>query len=55
MSTWSADDLVKATGMRGISKTQISRLCEEIAGKVKAFLDRPIEGVGRISGLMRPT
>ena len=23
---------------------QVSRLCEEIDGKVKAFLDRPIEG-----------
>ena len=38
------DDLVKAMGMSGISKSQVSRLCEEIAGKVKAFLDRPIEG-----------
>ena len=31
-------------GMSGISKSQVSRLCEEIDGKVKAFLDRPIEG-----------
>src|SRR5512132_874823 len=31
-------------GMTGISKSQVSRLCEEIDGKVKAFLDRPIEG-----------
>lgn len=38
------DDLVKAMGMSGISKSQVSRLCEEIDGKVKAFLDRPIEG-----------
>ena len=30
--------------MSGISKSQVSRLCEEIDGKVKAFLDRPIEG-----------
>jgi transposase-like protein len=34
-------------GMTGISKSQVSRLCEEIDGKVKAFLDRPIEGSGR--------
>ena len=27
--------------MSGISKSQVSRLCEEIDGKVKAFLDRP--------------
>ena len=30
--------------MTGISKSQVSRLCEEIDGKVKAFLDRPLEG-----------
>lgn len=42
--TRSVDDLVKAMGMSGVSKSQVSRLCEEIDGKVKAFLDRPIEG-----------
>jgi putative transposase len=42
--TRSVDDLVKATGMPGISKRQVSRLCEEVDGKVKAFLDRPPEG-----------
>ncbi len=31
-------------GGTGISKSQVSRLCEEIDGRVKAFLDRPIEG-----------
>jgi hypothetical protein len=30
--------------MGGISKSQVSRLCEEIDVRVKAFLDRPIEG-----------
>lgn len=44
ISTRSVDDLVNAMGMSGISKSQVSRLCEEIDGKVKAFLDRPIEG-----------
>ena len=44
ISTRSVDDLVKAMGMSGISKSQVSRLCEEIDGRVKAFLDRPIEG-----------
>jgi transposase-like protein len=44
ISTRSVDDLVKAMGMGGISKSQVSRLCEEIDAKVKAFLDRPIEG-----------
>ena len=44
ISTRSVDDLVKAMGMTGISKSQVSRLCEEIDVRVKAFLDRPIEG-----------
>jgi transposase-like protein len=44
ISTRSVDELVKAMGMSGISKSQVSRLCEEIDVRVKAFLDRPIEG-----------
>ena len=44
ISTRSVDDLVKALGMSGISKSQVSRLCEEIDERVKAFLERPIEG-----------
>jgi putative transposase len=44
VSTRSVDDLVKAMGMTGISKSQVSRLCSEIDEKVKAFLTRPIEG-----------
>ena len=44
VSTRSVDNLVKAMGMSGISKSQVSRLCEEIDGKVAAFLERPIEG-----------
>jgi len=44
ISTRSVDDLVKAMGMSGISKSQVSRLCEEIDGKVKTFLSRPLEG-----------
>ena len=44
VSTRSVDDLVKAMAMTGISKSQVSRLCEEIDGRVKAFLERPLEG-----------
>jgi len=44
ISTRSVDDLVKAMGMSGISKSQVSRLCEEIDERVQAFLTRPIEG-----------
>ncbi len=44
VSTRSVDDLVKAMGGSGISKSQVSRLCEAIDDRVQAFLDRPIEG-----------
>jgi putative transposase len=44
VSTRSVDDLVRALGMDGVSKSQVSRLCEEIDEKVKPFLGRPIEG-----------
>ena len=44
ISTPSVDELVKAMGMSGISKSQVSRLCEEIDARVKAFLERPLEG-----------
>lgn len=44
ISTRSVDDMVKATDISGISKSHVSRLCEEIDSKVKAFLNRPIEG-----------
>ena len=44
ISTRSVDDLVKALGMGGISKSQVSRLCAEIDERVTAFLERPIEG-----------
>lgn len=44
VSTRSVDELVKAMGMSGISKSQVSRLCESIDERVQAFLERPIEG-----------
>jgi len=44
VSTRSVDDLVKAMGMTGISKSQVSRLCSEIDDKIAAFLNRPLEG-----------
>jgi len=44
ISTRSVDNLVQAMGGTGISKSQVSRLCEEIDTRVDAFLHRPIEG-----------
>ncbi len=37
VSTRSVDDLVKAMGISGISKSQVSQLCEEIVDKVKGL------------------
>jgi len=44
ISTRAVDDLVKAMGASGISKSQVSRLCAEIDERVSAFLSRPLEG-----------
>lgn len=44
VSTRAVDDLVKAMGASGVSKSQVSRLVEEIDARVNAFLGRPIEG-----------
>jgi Transposase and inactivated derivatives len=44
VSTRKVDDLVQALGMGGISKSQVSALCQEIDTRVLAFLDRPLAG-----------
>jgi transposase-like protein len=44
ISTRSVDDLVRAMGLEGVSKSQVSRLCAEIDERVRDFLGRPIEG-----------
>lgn len=44
ISTRSVDELVRAMGGSGISKSQVSRLCAEIDERVQAFLNRPLEG-----------
>ncbi len=44
VSTRAVDDLVKAMGAGGVSKSQVSRLCTEIDERVQAFLNRPLEG-----------
>src|SRR3954462_616112 len=44
ISTRSVDNLVKAMGLEGVSKSQVSRLCAEIDERVGDFLSRPIEG-----------
>lgn len=50
VSTRALDDLVKAMGMSGISKSQVSLLCKDNDVRVKAFLERPIEGDWPVRG-----
>jgi len=38
------DDLVRALGMEGISKSEVSRICKALDAEVEAFRSRPIEG-----------
>jgi hypothetical protein len=42
-STRSVDELVRAMGMSGISKSQVAKRCQEIDERVVAFLERPLE------------
>ena len=44
VSTRKVDDLVKALGMTGISKSRVSELCEELDEEVERFRSRPLEG-----------
>ena len=42
VSTRRVDDLVKALGLEGISKSQVSRLCAELDAEVERFRTRPL-------------
>jgi len=65
VSTRSVDDLVRAMGLTGTSKSQVSRLCEDeplfaigprtMASdeRVQAFLNRPLEGLIRMNSVPR--
>jgi putative transposase len=44
VSTRKVDDLVKALGMSGISKSRVSELCEELDEEVERFRNRELEG-----------
>ncbi|MCA1838447.1 MAG: IS256 family transposase, partial [Actinobacteria bacterium] len=44
VSTRKVDELVKALGMEGISKSRVSELCEELDEQVERFRNRPLEG-----------
>lgn len=44
VSTRAVDDLVRALGATGVSRSEVSRLCAEVDERVQAFLGRPLEG-----------
>jgi transposase-like protein len=44
VSTRAVDDLVKALGASGVSRSEVSRLCAEVDDRVGEFLERPLEG-----------
>jgi len=44
VSTRKVDDLVKALGLDGMSKSEVSRICGELDPLVEAFRTRPITG-----------
>ena len=44
VSTRKVDRLVQALGLDGISKSQVSRLCETLDAEVERFRQRPLEG-----------
>jgi putative transposase len=54
ISTRSVDDLVKAMGMSGISKSQVSRLCEEIDERSKPSSTARSRAIGPICGSTPP-
>jgi len=44
ISTRKVDDLVRALGIDGISRSEVSRICRVLDEEVRTFLHRPIEG-----------
>lgn len=44
VSTRKVDELVQALGMNGVSKSQVSRLCEELDSEVERFRHRELTG-----------
>lgn len=43
VSTRKVDDLVQGLGLAGVSKSKVSRLCQEIDAMVERFRNRPLE------------
>ena len=54
VSTRSVDDLVQAMGMEGISKSQVSRLCEDSTKRSNPSSVARSKATGRMCGSTRP-
>jgi transposase-like protein len=46
MSTRRVDDLVRALGIEGLSRSEVSRMCAPLDAEVKAFRCRPLDAIG---------
>ncbi|WPD18249.1 IS256 family transposase [Thermaerobacter composti] len=44
VSTRKVDELVRALGLDGVSKSEVSRLCAELDERMERFRNRPLEG-----------
>ena len=55
ISTRSVDELVKALGMSGVSKSQVSRLCAELDERSEPSSTARSRATGPTSGSTRPT
>ena len=44
VSTRKVEDLVRALGMEGVSKSEVSRICAELDKEIRLFLQRPLTG-----------
>jgi len=44
VSTRRVDDLVRALGLEGVSRSEVSRLCAELDAALERFRSRPLEG-----------
>jgi transposase-like protein len=38
------DDLVRALGLEGVSRSEVSRICQELDEAMERFRNRPLEG-----------
>ena len=55
VSTRRVDDLVRALGIEGISKSEVCRICAALDAEVEAFRSRPLAGTADPYQWLDPT